>query len=115
MTIYDDVKTLLKGHEIEISPEDEALFFMQVDGILEDVRDYTNNDFIVDEVAVYPYAIKQYVADVLEYRNRPEVKANLKSISMGTVSKTYRDGLPDYIAVPLARYRRARFHVYKPL
>lgn len=115
MTIYDDVKTLLKGHDITINPEDEALFFMQVDGILEDVRDYTNNDFIVDEVAVYPYAIKQYIADVLEYRNRPEVKANLKSISMGTVSKTYRDGLPDYITAPLARYRRAKFHVYKPL
>ncbi len=115
MTIYEDVKLLLKGNGITINTEDEALFIMQVDGILEDVHDYTNNKFLVDDVVVYPYAIKQYVADVLEYRNRPEVKANLKARSLGSASYTYRDGLPDYITTPLARYRRAKFHVYKPL
>ncbi len=31
---------------------------MEVDGILEDVRDITNNDFMKDGQVIYPYSIK---------------------------------------------------------
>ncbi|MDU0318171.1 phage head-tail adapter protein, partial [Staphylococcus epidermidis] len=46
---------------------------------------------------------------------RPEVRKGLKSRSMGTVSYTYNDGLPDYISDVLNRYKRAKFHVFKPI
>ncbi|RZH89903.1 phage head-tail adapter protein, partial [Staphylococcus aureus] len=62
-----------------------------------------------------PYSIKKYVADVLEYYQRPEVKKNLKSRSMGTVSYTYNDGVPDYISEVLNRYKRAKFHPFKSI
>ncbi|MEO4653938.1 phage head-tail adapter protein, partial [Staphylococcus aureus] len=52
---------------------------------------------------------------VLEYYQRPEVKKNLKSRSMGTVSYTYNDGVPDYISGVLNRYKRAKFHPFKPI
>ncbi|PTG04418.1 phage head-tail adapter protein [Staphylococcus chromogenes] len=115
MTLYEDIKLLLKKNGVEIKPEEEDLFKMEVDGILEDVRDVTNNDFIKDGEIVYPYLIKKYVADVLEYYQRPEVKRNLKSRSMGTVSYTYNDGVPDYISGVLNRYKRAKFHVFRTL
>ncbi len=78
MTLYEDIKLLLKKNGVEIKPNEEDLFKMEVDGILEDVRDVTNNDFIKDGQIVYPYPIKKYVADVLEYYQRPEVKRNFK-------------------------------------
>lgn len=115
MTIYDDVELLLSRNGIDIPEDKKELFFMDVDGILEEVRYTTNNDFLVDGTTVYPYAIKKYVADVLEYFNREEVKNNIKSRSMGTVSYTYRDGLPEHLSSVLARYRKAKFHVYKPI
>ncbi|PTG01979.1 phage head-tail adapter protein [Staphylococcus chromogenes] len=115
MTLYEEIKLLLKKNGVEIKPEEEDLFKMEVDGILEDVRDVTNNDFIKDGQIVYPYPIKKYVADVLEYYQRPEVKRNLKSRSMGTVSYTYNDGVPDYISGVLNRYKRAKFHVFRTL
>lgn len=115
MTIYDEVELHLTRYGIEIPENERELFLLDVDGILEEVRETTNNDFLVDGIAVYPYTIKKYVADVIEYYRRPEVRNNIKSRSMGTVSYTYRDGLPEHLSSVLARYRRARFHVYRPI
>lgn len=115
MTLYEEIKLLLKRNGVEIKEDDESLFVMEVDGILDDVKHVTNNDFVVDGQTNYPYAIKKYVADVIEYYQRPEVRKGLKSRSMGTVSYTYNDGLPDYISDVLNRYKRAKFHVFKPI
>lgn len=86
---------------------------MEVDGILDDVKHVTNNDFVVDGQTNYPYAIK-ICCRCIEYYQRPEVRKGLKSRSMGTVSYTYNDGLPDYISDVLNRYKRAKFHVLNP-
>ncbi|MGV3043354.1 phage head-tail adapter protein [Staphylococcus rostri] len=115
MSIYTDVELLLKKNGVEISYDEKELFEMEVDGILEDVRNVTNNDFMKDGQVVYPYVIKKYVADVIEYFQRPEVKHNLKARSMGTVSYTYSDGIPEHISNVLNRYKRAKFHAYRPL
>lgn len=115
MTLYEDIKLLLKKNGVEVKSDEEEIFKMEVDGILEDVRDITNNDFMKDGQVIYPYSIKKYVADVLEYYQRPEVKKNLKSRSMGTVSYTYNDGVPDYISGVLNRYKRAKFHPFKSI
>lgn len=45
MTLYEDVKLLLKKNGVEVKSDEEEIFKMEVDGILEDVRDITNNDF----------------------------------------------------------------------
>ncbi len=63
---------------VEVKSDEEEIFKMEVDGILEDVRDITNNDFMKDGQVIYPYSIKKYVADVLEYYQRPEVKKEFK-------------------------------------
>lgn len=115
MSLYEEIELLLNKNGIEINPDEREVFEMEVDGILEDVRDITNNDFFKDGQVVYPFKIKKYVADVLEYQQRPEVRRNIKSRSMGTVSYTYNDGIPEYITDVLKRYKRAKFHVYKPL
>lgn len=114
-TIYEEVELYLSRYGVTISDDNKALFYADVDGILEEVRHETNNEFIVNGEVIYPYAIKKYVADVIEYYNRDEVRNNLKSRSMGTVSYSYRDGLPEHLSSVLARYRRAKFHVYKPI
>ncbi|PCF70800.1 phage head-tail adapter protein [Staphylococcus delphini] len=115
MDVYEEVELYLKANGVEITDDERQLFEMEVDGILEDVKDITNNNFIKDGKVTYPYRVKKYVADVIEYFRRPEVKKNLKSRSMGTVSYTYNDGVPEHISNALNRYKRAKFHVYKPL
>lgn len=115
MSLYDEIEMLLNKNGVQIKQDEKEVFKLEVDGILEEVRDITNNNFIKDNEVVYPYSVKKYVADVLEYYQRPEVKRNLKSRSMGTVSYTYNDSVPDYISNALNRYKRAKFHVYRPL
>lgn len=58
MTLYEDVKLLLKKNGVEVKSDEEEIFKMEVDGILEDVRDITNNDFMKDGQVIYPYSIK---------------------------------------------------------
>lgn len=58
MTLYEEIKLLLKRNGIEIKEDEESLFVMEVDGILDDVKHVTNNDFVVDGQTNYPYAIK---------------------------------------------------------
>lgn len=48
MTLYEEIKLLLKRNGIEIKEDEESLFVMEVDGILDDVKHVTNNDFVVD-------------------------------------------------------------------
>lgn len=59
MTLYEDVKLLLKKNGVEVKSDEEEIFKMEVDGILEDVRDITNNDFMKDGQVIYPYSIKK--------------------------------------------------------
>ncbi|ELP42189.1 hypothetical protein SA21282_0202, partial [Staphylococcus aureus subsp. aureus 21282] len=53
MTLYEDVKLLLKKNGVEVKSDEEEIFKMEVDGILEDVRDITNNDFMKDGQVIY--------------------------------------------------------------
>ncbi|PCF81445.1 phage head-tail adapter protein [Staphylococcus delphini] len=115
MDLYEEIELLLKANGVEIAPDERQLFEMEVDGILEDVRHMTNNDFVKEGKITYPFKVKKYVADVIEYFRRPEVRRNLKSRSMGTVSYTYGDGVPEYISNALNQYKRAKFHVYRPM
>lgn len=119
--LYEDVKLLLSKSNITIgdTEDEQRLFIMEVDGILEsfmrDTRRTVEGDFTIDGIVTYPYEIKQFIADMYEYTRRPEVRRNLKHRSMGSVSYTYGDGLPAHLENVLGRYRRARFTAYKPL
>ncbi|WP_019166748.1 phage head-tail adapter protein [Staphylococcus delphini] len=115
MNLYEEIELLLKANGVEISSGERQLFEMEVDGVLEEVRHMTNNDFKKEGKVTYPFKVKKYVADVIEYFRRPEVRKNLKSRSMGTVSYTYSDGIPEYISAALNQYKKAKFHVYKPM
>lgn len=117
------VQEILKANGIEITNEQLSLFELEVNSLLDAVLYHTSNDFSIykneEGVIIYPYAVSKFIASVIEYYERPEVKKGLKARSMGTVSYTFKDNdgyIPDYILgilEPFKLRKKAKFHVFK--
>ena len=116
-TLIDDVKSILDVKGINIPVDSADIFERDVLDLLDDVKYITNNDF--EGYKDYPFAIAKFIAGVIEHNERPDVKGNLKSRSMGTVSYTYNDydsTYPKHLMSLLDRFivrKKARFHVFK--
>ena len=117
MSLETTVKEILGAKEINIPVEQDKLFNLEVQSVFDYVKHYTGNDF--SEYTEIPFAIANYIASVIEYKERPDVKGNLKSRSMGTVSYSYKDveGIyPSHLLSLLEPYmirKKARFHVLR--
>ena len=116
-TLISEVRELLESNGIIIDEAKIELFEKDVLDLLEDVKYQTNNDF--EGYTDYPFAIAKFIAGVIEHNQRADVKGNLKSRSMGTVSytfKDYEDMYPKHLMSLLDRFmvrKKARFHVFK--
>ena len=116
-TLIDDVKSILDAKGIDVPVDSVDIFARDVLDLLDDVKYITNNDF--EGFEAYPFAIAKFIAGVIEHNERPDVKGNLKSRSMGTVSYTYNDydsTYPKHLMSLLDRFivrKKARFHVFK--
>ncbi len=121
--LVDEVKEVLEAKGITISADQNALFTKDVLSILSHVKHRTGNEFIdyVDDTGdiAYPFAVSKFIAGVIEYRERPEVKGNIKSRSMGSVSYTFKDeggAYPAFLYSLLDEFtirKKAKFHVLK--
>ena len=117
LTLIDEVKSIVTANGLNIDDGNIELFERDVMDILEDVKYLTNNDF--EGYENYPFAIAKFIAGVIEHNQRADVKGNLKSRSMGTVSytfKDYEDTYPKHLMSLLDRFmvrKKARFHVFK--
>lgn len=117
-TLIIEVRELLEANGIVIDEAKIELFEKDVLDILDDVKYQTNNDFSEYENG-YPFAISKFIAGAIEHNQRAEVKGNLKSRSMGTVSYTFNDyesTYPKHLMSLLDRFmvrRKAKFHVFK--
>ena len=116
-TLISEVRELLEANGIIIDEAKTDLFEKDVLDLLDDVKYQTNNDF--EGYTDYPFAIAKFIAGVIEHNQRADVKGNLKSRSMGTVSytfKDYDDTYPKHLMSLLDRFmvrKKARFHVFK--
>ena len=116
-TLISEVRELLEANGIIIDEAKTDLFEKDVLDLLDDVKYQTNNDF--EGYTDYPFAIAKFIAGVIEHNQRADVKGNLKSRSMGTVSHTfkdYEDTYPKHLMSLLDRFmvrKKARFHVFK--
>ena len=116
-TLIAEVRELLEANGIVIDEAKTDLFEKDVLDLLDDVKYQTNNDF--EGYTDYPFAIAKFIAGVIEHNQRADVKGNLKSRSMGTVSytfKDYEDTYPKHLMSLLDRFmvrKRAKFHVFK--
>lgn len=116
-TLIAEVRELLESSGIIIDEAKTDLFEKDVLDLLDDVKYQTNNDF--EGYTDYPFAIAKFIAGVIEHNQRADVKGNLKSRSMGTVSytfKDYEDTYPKHLMSLLDRFmvrKKARFHVFK--
>ena len=116
-TLINEVRELLEANSIIIDEAKTDLFEKDVLDLLDDVKYQTNNDF--EGYTDYPFAIAKFIAGVIEHNQRADVKGNLKSRSMGTVSytfKDYEDTYPKHLMSLLDRFmvrKKARFHVFK--
>ena len=116
-TLISEVRELLEANGIIIDEAKTDLFEKDVLDLLDDVKYQTNNDF--EGYTDYPFAIAKFIAGVIEHNQRADVKGNLKSRSMGTVSytfKDYEDTYPKHLMSLLDRFmvrNKARFHVFK--
>lgn len=116
-TLIAEVREILETNNIAIPDNNIPLFEKDVLDILEDVKYITNND--MEGFENYPFAIAKFIAGVIEHNQRADVKGNLKSRSMGTVSytfKDYEDTYPKHLMSLLDRFmvrKKARFHVFK--
>ena len=121
--LIEEVRDVLEAKGITIPVDQEQLFSKDVLSILSHVKYHTGNEFIeyVDEsgAIAYPFAVAKFIAGAIEFRERPEVKGNLKSRSMGSVSYTFKDSdgiYPAYLYSLLDEFmlrRKAKFHVFK--
>ena len=117
LTLIDEVKSIVTANGLNIDDGNIELFERDVMDILEDVKYLTNNDF--EGYENYPFAIAKFIAGVIEHNQRADVKGNLKSRSMGTVSytfKDYEDTYPKHLMSLLDRFivrKKARFHVFR--
>ena len=116
-TLISEVRELLESNGIIIDEAKIELFEKDVLDLLEDVKYQTNNDF--EGYTDYPFAIAKFIAGVIEHNQRADVKGNLKSRSMGTVSytfKDYEDTYPKHLMSLLDRFivrKKAKFHVFR--
>ncbi|WP_462420006.1 head-tail connector protein [Salinicoccus sp. Marseille-QA3877] len=121
--LITEVTEILEARGVKIDPEHQAIFSKDVLSVLSHIKYHTGNEFIdyVDDAGeiVYPYAVAKFIAGAIEHRERPEVKGNLKSRSMGSVSYTFKDSdgiYPAYLYSLLDEFmlrRKAKFHVFK--
>lgn len=116
-TLIAEVRELLEANGIVIDEAKIDLFEKDVLDLLEDVKYQTNNDF--EGFTEYPFAIAKFIAGAIEHNQRADVKGNLKSRSMGTVSYTfneYESTYPKHLMSLLDRFivrKKAKFHVFK--
>lgn len=121
--LIEEVRDVLEAKGITIPANQEQLFSKDVLSILSHVKYHTGNEFIeyVDEsgAIAYPFAVAKFIAGAIEFRERPEVKRNLKSRSMGSVSYTFKDegsAYPAFLYTLLDEFtirKKAKFHVLK--
>ena len=112
MSYKEDVYSLLEVKGVDISNFDLDILNMRIEGVFQSVIEYTNNDFTKNGELHMPYDIKNYIADVIAYEERPEIKNNIKSRTMGTVSYTFGDGGSVAFSDVLKKYRKAKFHPF---
>src|SRR5699024_2346990 len=116
-TLISEVRELLEANGIVIDEAKTDLFEKDVLDLLDDVKYQTNNDF--EGFTDYPFAIAKFIAGAIEHNQRADVKGNLKSRSMGSVSYTYTEHettYPKHLMSLLDRFmvrKRAKFHVFK--
>lgn len=116
-TLISEVRQLLESNGIGIDEAKTDLFEKDVLDLLDDVKYQTNNDFA--DFDAYPFAIAKFIAGAIEHNQRADVKGNLKSRSMGSVSYTYAEHettYPKHLMSLLDRFmvrKRAKFHVFK--
>lgn len=116
-TLISEVRELLEANGIIIDEAKIDLFEKDVLDLIDDVKYQTNNDF--EGFENYPFAIAKFIAGAIEHNQRADVKGNLKSRSMGSVSYTYAEHettYPKHLMSLLDRFmvrKRAKFHVFK--
>src|SRR5699024_5627305 len=88
-TLISEVRELLEANSIIIDEEKTDLFEKDVLALLDEWKYQTNNHF--EGFENHPFAIAKFIAGAIEHNQRADVKGNLKSRSMGSVSYTYAE------------------------
>lgn len=103
----DEIKGILGISFTDTSRDAYILTMLPL--LLESVMTYTNNNFNIaaDGTLRIPGGVKIYLAKAIE---RNTLQTGLKSRSMGSVSYSYDNGVPDELKAFLAPYKKVRFH-----
>lgn len=103
----DEIKGIMEMDSGDSSKDAYILTMLPL--LLESVMVYTNNNFNIqaDGTLRIPGGVKIYLAKAIE---RNTMTTGLKSRSMGSVSYSYDNSVPDELRGFLKPYRKVKFH-----
>lgn len=106
-TDVDEIKGILGIPLIDTSKNEYIQTMLPL--LLESVMAYTNNNFNIqaDGTLRIPGGVKIYLAKAIE---RNTMTTGLKSRSMGSVTYSYDNSVPDELKGFLKPYRKVKFH-----
>lgn len=102
-----EIKGIMGLAKTDTSKDEYILTMLPL--LVEAVMVYTNNTFgiLADGTLRLPGGVKIYLAKAIE---RNTMKTGLKGRTMGSVSYTYDNSVPDELKDFLRPYRKVKFH-----